>query len=109
MNGYAESAWNVIVNCRAHPWNSYHQCTKDEVEIVGELADVRAQNCLNMTLPRTNRSTGHRMDSQCIGSSCHQNGTERVTKGWRDTQVISNALRVMDNFVLLETKPATAS
>ena len=33
-----------------------------------------------------------------------RNGTERVTKGWRDTRMISNALRIICNLVMLETK-----
>ena len=61
-----------------------HQFATDDFEIVGELADARAQNVLKKV------STSHELvDQASCGQSMHhpelaQNGTECVTKGWRD-------------------------
>ena len=68
---------------------------KDEVEIVGEVAAVRARivsTCLHLA----------RIGRPDIP------WTERVVEGRRDCEVIPNALRVICNCVMLETKPVNA-
>ena len=63
-----------------------HQCTANVFEIVGEIADVRAQIVLKCTyLARVGRCR-HLMDSQCMSLSLSGHNMEQSVwqKGWRD-------------------------
>ena len=62
---FVEQLSNVSTPCMDD-----HQFTKDEFEIVGELADVCAQIALHAST--SSRSTRHRMDSQCTRKSCQE-------------------------------------
>ena len=92
-----------------HPVWMDHQVTTDGFEVVGENCRCMCADCRDMCLCRANRWTRHIMGSQRIGSSCHKMEQCVWPKCWRDWQVISNALRIINTLVMSETEPVNAS
>ena len=65
------------------------RCTKDDLAIVGEVADMCAQSCMNMRVTRTQRSTRHPLDSRSVSSSCPELEQEWCDKKVGDTKKLS--------------------
>ena len=72
--------------------------------------------CFDMPILRTNRQTTYtycyiklyyEQSMQWLELSL--NGTERATRGWRDCLVVFNVVRIIDNFVMSETKSVNAN
>ena len=77
-----------------------HHCTNDDFETVGALADT----CAQIVLTCCYCARLSRPDILWTFARAVTIWNRSFAKGWRDWQVISNALRVIDHFVMLETK-----
>ena len=102
MKGHAEIVSNVIVNWRTNPWNSckvFHTVygsslfTKDDIEILGELADGRPDISWTVVWRQFERSL-----------KWNKSVWEKVGETEKLSQI---AFRVIGNSVMLEIMPVS--